>query len=180
MGIVKCRSIVGTVACYGNHLATLLEHGHQSLLIGRTGTAHHTDILCPFVSLFIRKCLPLFARNHLLVERSHGAISSDILRFIFEDTYLLAYLQGGGSRITRNHLYLDTRMAALLHGSRNIRTDRIGNGCNGLQLKVVGIEKCYHFGSRGSGSSHDRSFYLLIGECQGSHSLMLPLIEFFG
>ena len=153
MGIVKCRSIVGTITCYGNHLATLLEHRHQSLLIGRTGTAHHSDILRPFVSLFIRKCLPLFARNHLLVERGHGAIRSDILRFIFEDTNLLAYLQGGGGRITRNHLHLDTRMTALLHGSRNIRTDRIGNGSNGLQLKVVGIEKRYHFGSRGSGTS---------------------------
>ena len=49
-----------------------LEHRHQSLLIGRTGTAHDSDILCPFVSLFIRKSLPLFTRNHLLVERGHG------------------------------------------------------------------------------------------------------------
>jgi len=75
----------------------------------------------------------LLAGNHLLVERSHLAIGTDVLRFILKHTYLLAYLHGSGCGVARHYLHLDTSLATFLHGSRDIRTDWVVDGSNSLK-----------------------------------------------
>ena len=137
MSIVERRGIIGSIACYRHHLAMFLKHGHQSLFVCRTGTAHHTDILCAFIGFLIRETLPLFARYHLFLKRSHLAIRPYTCIVFLEDAYLLAYLESSSCRVARHHLDFYTSLSALLHCCGNLLAQRIGNGNDGLQSHLT-------------------------------------------
>ena len=138
MGMVQGRCIIGAVARHSHYLASLLQHLHQSLLIGGTGAAHHLQCSRTLHGLFVGQRRKLSAgdgvqRRHIRARRCDG-----ILLHVAGDTYLAGYLHGRGRCVARHYFHIDACLQTVLHGLRHFLAHRVADGHHRLETAVAG------------------------------------------
>ena len=164
VGMVECRCVVGAVAGYGHHLAAFLQQIDQPLLVGWPCAAHYLQFRCAAVGCFVGQSLEVRPRDVCFLWRI-AVPGSD----------LPGYFHRRSLRVARYNLHVDAGTAALAHGFRHFRTQRVADSRHALQRQrsvvgtwsVCGFAVCQRFA----------------GESQCAHGLVLiaeqPLLDGF-
>ena len=159
MGKVQRRSIVRPVAGHSHDFSLRLQQLHQPLLVQRTGTAHHLQVLDTLQGFFV-------------AQRSKVNTPHAILLFVvsfFPQTDLTGYFHSGTRAVARHDLDLHPGLQAVLHGLGHFRAHGVANSRQAQQGQPAGLYQ--------SRTIIFRIRHFLISQQQSTLSVHLPVFQ---
>ena len=159
LGKVQRRSIVRPVAGYSYDFSLRLQQLHQPLLVQRTGTAHHLQILDTLQGFFIAQRSKVNAPHAILL----------LVVSFFPQTDLTGYFHCGARAVSRHDLDLHPGFQTVLHGLGHFRTHRVANGRQAQQGQPAGLYQSRTIGIR--------IRHFLVGQQHSTLRVHLPVFQ---